>query len=82
MELWYRTRCLAFKRITTWTIHTRLASMWRRKFLLRKSPEECAEKGGAIVVTSLVPRISQKVMTLPPSSVAVFISSNSGACVC
>jgi len=63
-----------------------LASMGRRKFLLQKCSAECGEKGGAIVVTSLVPRVSWKVLALPPSSVAVFVSSNSPilcrVCVC
>ena len=55
----------------------RLATIGRSKFLLWKCPAECGEKGGAIVVTSLVPREPCEVMTLPPSFVVVFVSSNS-----
>ena len=51
--------------------------MGRRKFLLRRYPAECGKEGDAIVVTLLVPRVPQEVTALPPSSVAVFVSSNS-----
>ena len=57
----------------------RLASMGRKKFLLRKCLTECGEKGGTTFVVSLplVLRVPWKVTAHPPSSVAVFVSSNS-----
>ena len=50
--------------------------MGRRKFLLKKCPADCGEKGAAVVVRLLVPRVLQEMMELPPSSVAVFVLSN------
>ena len=47
--------------------------MGRKKFLLNKCPAECDEKGGAIVVKSLVPRLPRDVTALPPNSVAVCV---------
>ena len=49
----------------------RLAFMGRRKFFLRKFPAECCEKGGAIVVTLLLPVVPREVTGLPPNEVAV-----------
>ena len=63
----------------------RLTSKGRRKFLIRKCPAECGEKGIAIVVALLILRMLPEVTALPPSSVVVFVSYNSPVlclCVC
>ena len=54
-----------------------LIFMGKRKSLPKKCPAEYGEKGGAIFVTSMGPRVPREVTALPPSSVAVFGSSNS-----
>ena len=43
-----------------------------------KCPAECGEKGDAIV-TWIVPRVPQEVTVLSPSSLVVFVLSNSPA---
>ena len=45
--------------------------MGSRKFLPRKCPAECGEKSGAIVATSLKPRVPWEVTAFLPSSVGV-----------